>query len=388
MSSTEIVKNRFLGFLIWQSIHSTSIFLFCKTFFLSPFTSNPLSPSLLSLLAFLSFHLSLLLFSTSLSIISSPQPDRPASLLELALGLVRFLLNSVTGCGSSEIWTPSFRRRVKTSLGFLLFIIASAVSGFLSVFSICWNLELFDGMRLIGLGLRGFSFGLVYGVHYVYKRRWVLGFPIIQRPPFFSFKMGLPSAIGQALKLSSAAVLFSTVVVVFLPDPFKSHSTMGHFIVEQIIFYIGSTAIFLCWELSHHLHQVLHTKRCIFAPPKGSAAAETNPSEPLLAALEESTPRSLLQYLAYLDLCMVCESNVDTWRRAAFFEETGETYKRVVAVCLRPLEQLTSNLGEGLGGSVDKTDQLSRQLRSPTDTKVESKLHELFNEFQVLLLLT
>lgn len=129
---------------------------------------------------------------------------------------------------------------------------------------------------------------------------------------------------------------------------------------------------------------MLHTKRFVFAPPKGSAAAETNPSEPLLAALEESTPKSLLQYLAYLDLCMVCEGNVDPWRRAAFFEETGETYKRVISVCLTPVEQFTRTLSEVLESSpVDNSLQLSQQLRSPNEQLADSKIYESFDDFQV-----
>lgn len=371
-STTDIVKKRFLGFLIWQSIHSTIIFiLFTTTLSQNGIVSLP---SLLTCLSFLTFHLSLLLFSASLSFISSPYYDRPSSPYDLALALLRFLF-------SGQSHPQGFLRRARVFLGLFGFLLEAALAGTVALVSLCKS-ESCGGVAVVGL--RGFGFGLVYGIYYVFKRRWVLEFPIIQRPLFFSFKMGLPSAIGQAVKLSAAAYIFSGVLILFLQDQFGSPIKMGNFILEQIIFYVGIFSVCLCWELSHHLHQVMHTKRYIFAPPKGSAAAETNPSEPLLAALEESTPKSLPRYLAYLDLCMVCDNNVDSWRRAAFFEETGETYKKVVAVCLRPLEHLASNFAEGLeSSSVDKTYQQSSQLQLPTVSERDSRLSEPFNNSQL-----
>ncbi|MBA0645205.1 hypothetical protein Goklo_013330 [Gossypium klotzschianum] len=375
--SDMVVKNRLVGFLLWQSILSSLIFLAFTITIVSWRSATAIFVS------FFSFHLSQLLFSVSLSTVLSPQ--------------------------------PKFRRI------FPVLLTAAAVSGSLSAVSFCG----FNGR----VGFKGFASGLFYASFYVYKRRWVLQFPIIQRPLFFSFKMGIPSAIIRALKLSAAAYLFSALLLVFLPHHFSTDLKLGNFFTQHIISYAACFSMFLCWELTHHLHQVgfnfethkiiaisnmflsnalaamafwhgvccycyldlyecrirvLHTKRFIFAPPKGSAAAETNPSEPLLATLEESSPASLLKYLAYLDLCMVCENNVDYWRRAAFFEETGETYKRVAAVCLSPLEQLASKLVQGFeGSSDDKIFSISDQLESPANPRQNSKCHELVNDFQV-----
>ncbi|WMV21061.1 hypothetical protein MTR67_014446 [Solanum verrucosum] len=385
---TKVVKHRFLGFLIWQALQSTAIFFLSKTLLLSLFTRTPFKPSFLSIFAFIVFHFSLLIFSTSLFIISSPRPQRAASPFELLLGTARLILVPISN--SQPLLSPDFRLRARASISFVLFVAVSAVSASLSVITLCLSCNAFDQLKqrrlVIGkLGFWGLQIGLLYGVHYVYNKRWVLQFPIIQRPPFFSFKMGLPLAVEKALKLSAVGYVLSAILAFALPYEFKGQLPVGNFITEQILFYIGSFVVILCWELCHHLHQVLHTKRSVFAPPKGSAAAETNPSEPLLAALEESTPKSLLQYLAYLDLCMVCEGNVDPWRRAAFFEESGETYKRVISVCLTPVEQFTRNVSEVLESSpVDNSLQLSHQLRSPNEQLADSKVYESFDDFQLL----
>lgn len=173
--ASQVIKNRFLGFLIWQSIPSTAIFVLTKTLFLS---SSSLSTALLS---FLAFHLSHLLFSSSLSFISFPFAQIPAGPLELAAALLRALIFS------AEPVSPELRRRARVSLGFVLFAAASAAAGFVAALSVCWTGSLRDSDDgLAGrLGFRGFVMGSVYGLDYLYKRRWVLEFPIIQVSSLF-----------------------------------------------------------------------------------------------------------------------------------------------------------------------------------------------------------
>lgn len=68
--------------------------------------------------------------------------------------------------------------------------------------------------------------------------------------------MGLPLAVGKALKLSAAGYVLSAILSFVLPYEFKGQLPVGNFITEQILFYIGSFVVILCWELCHHLHQV------------------------------------------------------------------------------------------------------------------------------------
>ncbi|KAL4587009.1 hypothetical protein LXL04_011658 [Taraxacum kok-saghyz] len=181
-----------------------------------------------------------------------------------------------------------------------------------------------------GLGLRGFVIGLVYGWSY---KTWVYDFPIIQRAPFRRYKLGVGQAFVQALKMA-----FIGVVCVL---PLSGQPATGD-LIEHVIFFFASFLVFLCWELNRNMMQVFMTNRLVFAPIRGSE----NPSGYLLEALEDTTLKPAVRYLAYLDLCMVSETDSDNWRRAPLFERSGETYKRVIAVCLSPLEQLRLALNE------------------------------------------
>lgn len=132
--------------------------------------------------------------------------------------------------------------------------------------------------------------------------------------------------------------------------------------------------------------QVILTRRHVFAPPLGSTLAETQPSEQLLSILEDVESPSLAQHLAYLDLCIVAESNVDTWRRTAFFEESGETYKRIISACLGPLDNLTLRLVKGLEIFETKSgDFLKQQVQSQGLNKKSesSSIKEIFRDMQV-----
>lgn len=77
---------------------------------------------------------------------------------------------------------------------------------------------------------------------------------VLQRLPFFRFKVAICVAIRKALQFSAAAYLLSAVMVVFEAD--SENVTFGKFSTEQIMFYVGIFSVFLCWELSHHLHEV------------------------------------------------------------------------------------------------------------------------------------
>lgn len=222
------------------------------------------------------------------------------------------------------------------------------------------------------------------------KRRMVLIFPIIQRHLFFRFKLGLPGAVVTGLKLAIVSLPFAEAAVFILNSSTLAATGMKRrsFFVRETDFFQCSFFTVVCWEIGHLLVQVLHTKRHRFAPPLGSSAAETNPNDLLLTALEETENSSLIHYLAVLDLCMLSENNADTWQKTALFEETGDTYQRVISACLMPLDMLTLRLVKGLDGSSmsPKKDLLKQQMQSPGEALPVSwreNLSQIFRDFQL-----
>jgi len=125
-----LVKNRLMSFLIWQSISSSIVFLH----FLCLPLSSPHYP-FFSFIVFLSSHL---LFSPTLSFLSSPHP----------------------------------RPRLPLSL---LFATAAAFSAALSL-----PAAAHPSSPLPRLAFRGFLIGSLFASHYLFQRRWLLHFPIIQ----------------------------------------------------------------------------------------------------------------------------------------------------------------------------------------------------------------
>eukprot|EP00252_Welwitschia_mirabilis_P015888 TRINITY_DN35274_c0_g1_i1.p1 TRINITY_DN35274_c0_g1~~TRINITY_DN35274_c0_g1_i1.p1 ORF type:complete len:530 (+),score=82.45 TRINITY_DN35274_c0_g1_i1:284-1873(+) len=269
----------------------------------------------------------------------------------------------------------SLASRVRTLGDWILFVIVFSFTTFVASLSF---------LSSYYLAVRVWLVGVFYSVHYVFAKRWILTFPIIQRPLWFGLKMGIPSSAKTAFKMSFVAMPFSDIATLLLLGNVYSKERTG-FLKNQFLFIVGAYLISFCWEITHHIIQVLHTRRFVFAPPQGSAAAETNPTDPLLEAVEGSAQRSLAQYLAYLDLCMASENKADSWRRAAFFEESGETYKTIVHACCRPLMNMAGALLSCMDvDSVDKSgDFLSQQMRDPTDCFCYENMDELFIDLQL-----
>lgn len=309
-----------------------------------------------------------------------------ASAADIIIGVVKLTWRGIVGASldkDSVLDSAVLVRKLQTSRDRALFVFLCAISGSLSTISFAWSSSLHFTAK--EEACRGAALGFVYACWHLYTKRMILRFPIVQRSPFFTLKLGFSEMLRRSFKLAVLSVPFAEASVLILNSStfvvVSRESSEPSFIVRELDFMVLAALTALLWEIAHHLVEALHTRRYRFAPPFGTSAAETNPSDMLLVALEESEKSSLTHYLATLDLCMLAEHNSDAWRLQALFEESGETYSRVVSINLKPLDMLTMKLAKGLDGLSAK-DSLKHQMQVPGQELVPPA-YQIFNDYQL-----
>lgn len=387
----EVEAKRWLRCLIWQAAGSTAVWILWQTMF-SGHSDRYLwfVPSVWSSFWFLVFLASQVLFLLGKVFVTTCQEKEAASALDLVSGVWKLTWNSLVGAS----WEPEAARylssKISTTRDQIIFTFLCAISGFLSLVSLA-STQIVPP-NILNIGVRGAALGLVYACLHFYQKKQVLSFPIIQRSFGYSLKIGSSRVVVSSVKLAVVVVPVAEIFAGFVSSESKQSvreilaDGLSLFIWQQIVFVFGAIFATVCWELCHHFVQVILTRRHVFAPPLGSTLAETQPSEQLLSMLEDVESPSLAQHLAYLDLCIVAESNVDTWRRTAFFEESGETYKRIISACLGPLDNLTLRLVKGLEIFETKSgDFLKQHVQSQGLNKKSesSSIKEIFRDMQL-----
>jgi len=204
----EEVKKRWIRCLVWQQVVGTVLWIswdMAISLAFSCFGWMPLSegalPSLWGFFRFLVFQICLAMLLVAHCIVTSPEEKAAASVWEMTGGLMGAVLGGGGGRRRGVL-----RRRAQTSGDWFLFVLISTLGGFLALFSVTGGLMQMDVLAPFHMALRGAALGFIYGLHYVYKKRWVLSFPIIQRPLFFQSEDGHP----LSSKKSSEAICFST----------------------------------------------------------------------------------------------------------------------------------------------------------------------------------
>eukprot|EP00249_Psilotum_nudum_P007065 c20284_g1_i1 orf=597-2279(-) len=367
-----IVRRRWLRCAILCSAISSFLWLVCVSC-LSRFArwylhSSGLMLSWRAVGGGVAFLVAQVIFLLGEMVVTAAEDENSVAVGDIAFGVVKLAWSGIVGSRINV--SPSndvavLARKLQTTANRFLFTIACATAGFLSMACLRWASLEEKGPFV--KAFHGAVLGLVYAIVHIYRKKMILSFPIIQRGIFFGFKMGFQEAAWNSLKLSAMPTIFVEMVVLVVNSRaitvvWSQKALLAH--VTTALF--CDTFIAFCWELCHHLCQVVHTSRHRFSPSFGTSAAETTPHDLLLMALEKTEKNSVIHYLAVLDLCTVSESNVDAWRRGALFEESGETYQRVITECLRPLDMLTMQLASYVNGSYIDGDKdiLKHQMQS------------------------
>ncbi|KAH7415736.1 hypothetical protein KP509_14G058500 [Ceratopteris richardii] len=388
----KVIQRRWIRCYIFQTMLSVPLWIF----FGSSITSlcfwskhNRLQLSLSQrFFRFLCFYLSQTVFLLGVAMVTHPEEKDAATTADIFFGILKLTWRAIVGASTGKNSPPDSAvlvQKIQTSRDQTLFFFLGAISGSLSLVSMTWTASKHLSVR--EEACQGAALGILFSLWFLQRKRMVLRFPIIQRSAFFTFKLGLKEIVGTSIKLAVLSVPLAELLILVLNSSsfaaFNSKKSKMSYVGRELDFVIVAAFTATLWGLTHQLVQAVHTRRYHFAPPVGTAAAETNPSDLLLQALE-AEKSSLVHYLAALDLCMLSEHNSDAWRLSALFEESGETYNRVVSTCLKPLNMLTIKLAKGLDGLEEAHEKASfkQQMQLPGKDSIPST-YEVLNDDQL-----
>ncbi|KAI5060257.1 hypothetical protein GOP47_0024677 [Adiantum capillus-veneris] len=379
-------KQSLTAFSRW-SLQQQKLSIICEVFLWSKHSTLRLSlPE--NLFRFALFITSQIVFLLGEVLVTHPEDKDVASATDIIFGFLKLVWRAIVGASldkDSALDNALLVQKLQTSRDRALFVFSCAIAGSLSIMSLTWNSS--SHLSAKEEACRGAALGLLYAFWHLYTKRMILRFPIIQRSPFFTLKLGLKEMIRKSLKLAVFSVPFAEVSILILNTStfaVKRKNSENSFVVRELDLVVLAALTALLWETAHHLVEALHTRRFRFAPPLGTSAAETNPSEIFLVALEETEKSSLTHYLATLDLCMLSEHNSDKWRLQALFEETGETYSQVISICSKPLNMLTVKLAKGLDGlsEAHEKDILKHQMKA-AGQDVVPPAYQILRDYQL-----
>jgi hypothetical protein len=158
---------------------------------------------------FLCFMASQFVFLLAIGAVTRPEDEEMASAYDLFFGVLKLALRASIGTSSSPdseraLEASSLAARLQTSRDRALFVFLCSISGSLAISSLRWD----STYRLSSMEevCRGASLGALYALLYLYSKRMILKFPVIQVT--ISLALTSPNHIFDNVSLSFPYFVF------------------------------------------------------------------------------------------------------------------------------------------------------------------------------------
>ncbi|KAJ7294285.1 hypothetical protein O6H91_Y269100 [Diphasiastrum complanatum] len=191
VSFSDVLWRRWLRCIIWHSVISSIMWLLwellCPSFGSNHRWRLILLPTLITFIGYILFLTAQLLFIVGETLVLQPESKDSASVGELVVGISTLAWRAALG-GTSQ-GDLAFRiadlvQKMEALRDRVLFIILCIASGCLSLLSLGSPMYSYLGsLGMLDMSLRGAILGLFYGLWYIYQKRYVITFPIIQVNP-------------------------------------------------------------------------------------------------------------------------------------------------------------------------------------------------------------